>query len=364
MATWTQKQASIYSGNPVKKVATDGTDIFYWQASAGGGVFFFYDVSANSYTAISDGSSFPAGTSTILGISTGGAGIVVLGGQVYTLRYGNGSTEDWFQVWRWTGTGTTWEKVYSSDSMGFPQAIWGTGSKIIAAGSGESVAGSGVNNTTIYSTNGDDWSQGTFAGGGVIYDAENTDTFMGSDLGIYAIFKYGADPEDFGLYHYDNASNDWELVEDAPGYVHYASGPDYHWREDPTTPNEFQRSTNWSGWVTPTAAEVQPARQINMPYSVGFEPSGITYLVYFWDVDNAQWSATTETISPGGVASSGQVNLFVRLSDDNVFAFVRDNSNNNEIWQRDETLPDPVSGPDYGLTHSSAGIPGAIMVVS
>jgi hypothetical protein len=363
MATWTQKQASIFNGNPVKKVATDGTDIYYWTASGGSGLFYKYDVSGNSYAAISDGSSFPAGTTSVLGISTGGAGIVVLSGSLYTLRYGNGTTEDWFQVWKYDGTGTTWTKVYSSNSMGYPQAIWCNGSKIVAAGSGESVAGSGVNNTTIYSTDGTSWSQGTFAVVWVIYVSDNQDTFMGSDLGIFAILKYGPDSTDYGLYQYSSATDNWEFVQDNPPYIHTASGPDYHWREDPLTPNEYQHSANWAAWTTPTAAGTVPCRQINMPYSVGVVDNTASYTVYFWDTDSTEWGATGETISSGTDTAFPNC-VFVRLADDNVFMFMRDNSNNNEIWQRDETLADPVSGPTFGLTHSSDGIPGAILVSS
>lgn len=357
MSTWTQQQANIYSGAEVQFVASDGTDLYFVTPA---GIINKYTVATNTVTAISDGSTFPAGTTFAYLSGLVGAGLVILGSGLYCARFGGGGAQDYCQVWKYDGSGTTWTKVYSSSAIGLAQGLWGDGSLLVVLNDGEFFGGSGVTNATAYSANGSSWTQGTIDSSAVAYGVPTGgNIFNGTQLGIFAMIQYSSTASDRAIYNFNVTTFNWDKIVDFASfdYEYVTSGPDYHWRLD-VVAGEYQRTTNWASWTTPTVGDIRPVPQINLPYSVGRKVTFGQTDLYLWDQATNQWQAA-ETIT---ASDGGTIYHVARMSDDTVLAFLKDSGNHNEIWVRDDPLPDPVSGPSYALTHSADGIPGKVLI--
>jgi hypothetical protein len=351
MATWTLVD-SIGADSQIYSNATDGVDLYFVKHDSLGEIYKF-DTALETQTRIDAGFSGHAipTSSNVKGVQF----LTWFNGKLYVATRKHPEINN-VKVWRWTGSGTTWDEVFSvSHGSGFfATGLQSDGTHIVVVGADTS---GGATNGTWYSTTGDsgDWTQGTVP---ITVELARYSNSNGTQRGI---FKWMADQELIeGQTRkvFEFVDGDWVARRDesSDDWLYWTSDALLNWFQDSST-SEMGYSSTWTG-ITQSVADVdiRALSQINIPIPVGSKNTTGTLWIYFWDTDAGDWDVAGRESLPG--SSGEEAHDIVRLDNNEVFVFSQNKSpaNANQLWKRDEVLLDPVT-PATHTFYFSQGLP-------
>jgi len=308
----------------------------------------------------------------------------------YTPYYGSRNTLAWFlgdlyamvgndklnagggyytQVWRYTGTGTTWEKVFDSGERtnDEPWLMYTDGVYLIA----------GWANKLIITEDGDTWD------GPLVFLNRWSQSDQAANLPMGSLVRmgmmnipriYGNRPIQFwsadsdapgagakyDFYKFNSATPDIELL--IPNWGNYGeTHPNIHcadhvhiWKEDEdhyawTEDLELDPDTTWT---EPTDFTIRPIPTVGLEnYSIGVDI--VTREVYLLNQLTKEWELDGELDTNSGTTSYEPV-CVIKADDDETYMVVVGN-NTKILYQRNTTLPDGGIAPQatalyYGTT--------------
>lgn len=334
MATWTLRASAGAAGAAgIHYCASDGNKIYFKYNSDS--VIKEYDPSTHVVTQIGDRpTDFPSDTS-IINFFVAHASITWFKGSLYSLLYG-WNAEDTLQVWRWDGSPHSWTKVLSTNAYGDGWGLFSDDTHMV-------VIGEGVANATAYTTDGTSWTQGSFDGGITPTKGGSTPVAPDSRGGIHNGVDKGiitnVATDVFGarsLFQWNNGTTNWDLIATTQAWRHQIADPNIHFTSF-SGGGDYRWTTDFVSFTQPTDYTIIPVAHFNLPYAAGWKVAAGGFDIYYWNNDTPDWEDVEELTFSNPVL----VLHIIRTDDDEVYAFVKNSSNNCFIFQRDEIIPDP-----------------------
>lgn len=275
-------------------------------------------------------------------------------------------------VQKYSGTGTSWSTVFdhtpANNGAAYADEVYlmtqGDQLVVIWGTTGDDDARHGL----AYSANGSSWTVGG-------YDGADDDPISIVPLSVsdrqsqlsYVVTNWDSSagtPDPCGVYN--PGSGDLSEVSDK----FLSQDVLYYWR---VSGGNVEYSTSpYSGWtVANTHAVGSPAPIYvdgpNVPCAV--YKSGSSMYFCYWDTEAGDWSAGEVIGSAGAITDPYDLAGMVFNCQGDTYIYANFGSGfGQRLFRRGSLLefdpPDPGGAPDFSLTHSAGGIPGAIRVLS
>lgn len=350
MATWSAADGD-FAGALGSAACTDGTNVYY--KKTGSQIY--------KYT--------PPSTHTALTADTAFYNPTWWNGDLYALTH---DYNNYLRVWKYSGSGTTWNQVLeiaSANVEGPSRLIFNDTHLMVVVGLDASPWVTGR-----HTTDGSTWNTTTFEDGYTSQVTPDYSTQIGGDAGNARTCNHwqgfgGKQPVTQLSGNVDrivqfNGTSEWLTRATISGADEFVASSAYYWRETGVADAYEWASTYTGTWTTPATDTIVPISQAGFSVPIGFLRSGSFVYFCYWSSDAADWVDSGESVI-GLLNAYDFLDSCLRLSDGTVFIHWSRQAAHG--WNvRSETLaadPDPAVAPTtgYGLTHSAAGIPGAIL---
>lgn len=329
MATWTQATTEVsgaeLSGAPI---GVSGDSIYFVYDPGSGQVVYRWNKDTDTKSAISNATSFgdPTQIATI-------RDLLIFQDGVYVLCSGAVGSDD-AQVWKYSGSGTTWNKVFSNNTA---EAL----NCLVCNSSVMGLLLTNVVNGFYRTSDGASWTATTIVpNSGQIYTIDTQSCRNNTTLRLFISGLEDSVPTGINC---ELSGSQVVALDSYPTHILLTSNLDYHWWDDGSQYEYSQDDVTFTD--NPDGYTIFPSRSHNMPYTVG-GTVGAGTVYYFM---GGTWA------SQGAIPSGNPLESAFRFSDGTVLVL---DSATYVLYESDEL----ITASPYDLTHSADGIPGAILV--